>query len=94
MTKKSEIESFWDFVGRFEDYIGSGIAKEHEPFVFALKITSVRESQKNTSRLFLQKSITISDEHPFQERLLTTFLNTRNSPTGKKISNGSAAVKI
>lgn len=35
MTKKSEIESFWDFVGRFEDYIGSGIAKEHEPFVFA-----------------------------------------------------------
>lgn len=35
MTKKSEIENFWDFVGRFEDYIGSGIAKEHEPFVFA-----------------------------------------------------------
>ena len=35
MTKKSEIESFWDFVGRLEDYIGSGTAKEHEPFVLA-----------------------------------------------------------
>lgn len=35
MNRKSETEAFWDLVNHFEDYLDSGITKEHEPFVFA-----------------------------------------------------------
>lgn len=35
MNRKSETEAFWDLLNHFEDYLDSGIAKEHEPFVFA-----------------------------------------------------------
>ena len=35
MNRKSEAESFWDLLNHFEDYLDSGIAREHESFVFA-----------------------------------------------------------
>lgn len=35
MNRKSEAESFWDLINHFEDYLNSGIAKEHESFLYA-----------------------------------------------------------
>lgn len=44
MNRKSEAESFWDLLNHFEDYLDSGIAKEHESFVFA----KIENDQKET----------------------------------------------
>lgn len=44
MNRKSEAESFWDLLNHFEDYLDSGIVKEHESFIFA----KIENDQKET----------------------------------------------
>lgn len=44
MAQKNEIERFWDLINHFESYLETGIAKEHESFIFA-KVENDQERQ-------------------------------------------------